>query len=136
MTGLYIIGGMIVFFCISLPLVYRFERRMPWPYGELEPGPHFGDPDGQAAKRIEEATRSGFVFLGWGYDTKGPKYRVDYPMLVSPERDTFVVIGAGSLINMKLAGTWLYTPSADGRCFFSTDQQAGVQLDATGHWRS
>jgi hypothetical protein len=134
MTGFYLIGGMVVFFCIFLPIVYRLEKRMPWPYGELEPAPHFGDPSGEAAKRVEEAVRGGFVFLGWGHDTKGPKYRVDYPMLVSEERDIFAVIGVGSILNFKLAGTWLYTPSADGRCFYSTNNQAGVQLDVSHHW--
>jgi hypothetical protein len=136
MTGLYFIGGMIVFFCVVLPVISRLEKKMPWPYGELEPAPHFGDPGGVAGKRVAQATSAGFVFLGWGYDTKGPKYRIDYPMLVSPERDIFVVIGAGSLVGMKLEGTWLYTPTADGRCLYSTDNQAGIQLDVTHHWRN
>ena len=55
-------------------------------------------------------------------------------MLVSPDRSTFAVIGVGAIASLQLRATWLHTPTADGRSFYSTDHQNGVQLDLSGNW--
>ncbi len=107
---------------------------MVWPYGDLEPSPFFGDPTGYAARWVEAAARSGFSLLGWSRDVKGPAYRCSYAMLISADRSTFAVIGTGTILKLPLAATWLHTPSIDGRSFFSTDHQNGVQIDLSRNW--
>jgi hypothetical protein len=78
--------------------------------------------------------KEGFTLLGWASDVKGPKYRVSYAMLISPGRNAFAIIGVGYVIRIPYAATWLYTPTADGRCLYSTDRQSGVQIDLSHHW--
>lgn len=131
---LWVVPGTLVFFSVALTVIYRLEKRAVWPYGELEAAPYFGDPTGYGARWVADAVRAGYTFLGWARDTKGPTYRVSYAMLVSPERDIFAVIGVGNILNIQLEATWLHTPSVDGRSFYSTDKQAAVQIDLSGHW--
>ena len=107
---------------------------MVWPYGDLEVSPFFGDPTGYGARSVEAAARSGFSLLGWSRDVKGPTYRCSYAMLISADRSTFAVIGSGTILKLPLAATWLHTPSIDGRSFFSTDHQNGVQIDLSRNW--
>lgn len=131
---LWFLLGMMVFFSVALTIIHRLEKRMVWPYGELETAPYFGDPSGYGARWVAEAVRSGFVFLGWARDVKGPMYQVSYAMLVSAERDTFAVIGVGNIVRIPLQATWLHTPAMNGRSFYTTDNQAGVQIDLSGNW--
>ena len=126
--------GMVAFFLISLTVIHRIEKRMVWPYGELQMQPHFPDSTGYTAAWVANAVASGFTLLGWMRDMKGEKYRISYAILVSPDRSTLAVIGAGHIISLPIQGTWLHTPSSDGRSFYSTDKQAGVQLDVSQHW--
>ena len=126
--------GLVVFFSVTLTIIHRLEKRMVWPYGELQAEPYFGDPTGYGARSVAEAVRAGFSFLGWARDAKGPNYRVNYAMLVSAERDTFAVIGVGTILKMPLQATWLHTPTMDGRSFYSTDNQTGVQIDPSRNW--
>ena len=107
---------------------------MAWAYGELQREPPFADSSGYGAGRVAEAVAAGFTLLGWARDLKGPKYRVSYAMLISLDRTVFSVIGAGSVLQMPVAATWLYTHTTDGRCFYSTDHQSGVQIDLSRHW--
>jgi hypothetical protein len=132
--NIYFFLGMVAFWSILLTIIFRIEKRMVWPYGELEPAPQVADPDGYALTRVTDAVGAGFTLLGWARDLKGSKYRISYAMLFSPERDAFVVIGIGTVINIPMATTWIYTPTSDGRCFYSTDKQAGVQLDLSANW--
>lgn len=137
MANLYwFLLGMVVFFAVSLTVVYRLEKRMVWPYGELEAAPYFGDPTGYGARWVEAAVEAGFVFLGWSRDLKGPIYRVNYAMLVSADRNTFAVIGVGNILSMSIQATWLHSPAMNGRSFNSTDKQSGVQIDLSGNWRN
>ncbi len=126
--------GMVAFFLISLTLIFRIEKRMVWPYGELQRQPHFKDPSGYSAAWVANAVASGFSLLGWMRDLKGENYRISYAILVSPDRSTLAVIGAGHILKLPIQGTWLHTPSSDGRSFYSTDKQAGIQLDVSRHW--
>lgn len=126
--------GMVAFFLISLTVIHCVEKRMVWPYGELQAQPHFADPTGYSATWVANAVASGFTFLGWMRDMKGETYRISYAVLVSPDRSTLAVIGAGHILRLPIQGTWLHTPSSDGRSFYSTDKQAGVQLDVSRHW--
>jgi hypothetical protein len=130
----YLIVGTVAACLFLLIIVFRLEKRMVWPYSGLQPHPHFDDPTGYARRWVDDAIRAGFSLLGWTRDLKGETYRVTYAMLVSPDRTTFAVIGAGSILQMRLQGTWLHTPSADGHSFYSTDSQSGVQIDISRHW--
>ncbi len=134
MNIVYVFAAMVIFWSSLLTVIFRFEKRMAWPYGELQPQPPFADATGYGTARVAEAVENGFTLLGWARDLKGPKYRVSYAMLVSPERNIFAVIGVGSILQIQLAATWLYTPTTDGRCFYSTDHQSGVQIDLSHHW--
>jgi hypothetical protein len=134
MTIVCVFTGMVIFWSVLLTVIFRFEKRMAWPYGELQPDPPFADPTGYGSIRVAEAVEDGFTLLGWTRDLKGPRYRVSYAMLVSTERNIFATIGVGSILQIQLAATWLHTPTADGRCFYSTDHQSGVQIDLSHHW--
>lgn len=134
MRFFYFIAGMMAFWSVLLTITFRLERRMVWPYGELEPQPPFEDSSGYGARWVADAIASGFTMLGWARDVKGPTYRVSYAMLVSAQRDVFAVIGVGAVLKLPLAATWLHTPTSDGRSFFSTDKQSGVQIDLSRDW--
>lgn len=136
MASLHFLAGLVIFWAIFLTIIFRLENRMVWPYSELESEPQFADPSGYAARSVAQAVAVGFRLLGWARDLKGPTYRVTYAMLVSAEGDIFATIGAGSILKMPLAATWLYTPTMDGRCFYSTDKQTGVQIDLSRNWRN
>ncbi len=133
MTALYAFLEMIVFWSVLLTVIHRVEKRMAWPYSELQAEQPFADPSDYGATRIAEAVQDGFTMLGWTRDLKGPKYRCGYAMLVSADREVFAIIGVGTIINIPLNATWLFTPTADGRCFNSTDHQSGVQIDLSHH---
>lgn len=136
MSTLYFLLGLVIFWAILLTIIFRLEKRMVWPYGELESGPQYGDPSGYGARAVAQAKAAGFRLLGWARDTKGPTYRASYAMLVSPGNDIFAVVGIGAVLKMPVAATWLYTPTMDGRCFYSTDKQTGVQIDLSRNWRN
>jgi len=128
--------GMVIFLFTFLTIVHRLEKRLVWPYSELQAQPYFDDPTGYGARWVSVAVQSGFTLLGWARDLKGETYRISYAMLVSPDRTTLAIIGVGALLKMPLQGTWMHTPSLDGRSFYSTDKQAGVQIDLSGNWRN
>jgi hypothetical protein len=125
---------MVVFFAMLLTIIFRLEKRMVSPYGALESTPFPGDSSGYATRWLHEAVQSGFSFLGWARDARSSTYNLSYAFLISPERDTFVVIGTGAMLNIPFQATWLYTPAADGRSFCSTDKQSGVQIDLSRNW--
>jgi hypothetical protein len=129
----YILGIMAVLLVIQI-VVHRLEKRLAWPYSELQAQPQLDDPTGYGAARTAAAVENGFVFLGWARDIKGETYRVNYAMLVSPDRTTFAVIGAGTILKLRLQAIWLHTPAADGRSFYTTDTQSGVQIDLSRNW--
>lgn len=133
-TQVWILLGTMTFFSVFLTIVFRLEKRMLWAYGDLEATPYFGDPTGYGERWVNDARRAGFSFLGWARDLKGPAYRASYAMLVSPERDIFVVIGVGKVVNITVQATCMYTPTADGRCFYTTDNQQAVQIDISRNW--
>lgn len=126
--------GMVLFFLVFITLTFRFEKRLTWPFSELQSQPHYPDPNGYANRWVADATQGGFTMLGWSCDIRGGIYRVAYALLVSPDRTTLAVIGAGALGKFPLQATWLYTPTADGRSFYSTDKQSGVQIDLSRNW--
>jgi hypothetical protein len=116
-------------------LVAKWEKRMVWPYGELQSQPHFGDPSGYGTGCLQEAAQSGWQFLGWAPDLKGEMYRVSYAMLLAPEGDGLAIIGVGQVLNFQVAGTWLHSLARDDpRSWFSTDQQACLETDLSGLW--
>ena len=134
MVILYIFAGMVVFWSVFLTVVFRIEKRMVWPYSDLQADAPYDDPTGYGALRVAEATRHGFTLLGWARDVKGPIYRVSYGMLVSPERNVLAIVGVGAILRIPYSATWLFTPTVDRKCYYSTDQQSGVQIDISRHW--
>jgi hypothetical protein len=74
--------------------------------------------------------------MGWASDRRGGIYRLMYALLLSADRSTMAVICVGTMGKLPFKGTWLHTPTADGRSFYSTDTQSGVQLDLSGNWKS
>ena len=131
---LYILIGIPAFFIVLLTVTARLEKRMVWPYGSPEAQPQFPDSSGYAARCIAEAQMAGFSFLGWAADLKGPRYRMSYALLSSP--DCFVVIGVGTVVSMRLRGTWIYTRGTDGRALYTTDNLSCVEIDVSRRWRS
>jgi hypothetical protein len=133
---MYIVIGIIGFFFVFQAVVARLEKRIVWPYGTPEAQPQFSDASGYGARWVGDALKAGFSFLGWSPDLKGARYRISYALLVSPERDCFVIIGIGTILSMALRGTWIYTRAADGRVFYATDNQSCVEIDVSRCWRS
>lgn len=136
MKLVYIISGLMLLWVFVIAIVGRLEKRMVWPYGELQDSPPFDDPVNYGARWVGEARSMGFTFLGWAPDLKGAAYKVSYGFLVSPERDCLVIVGVGTVLNMKLRGTWIYTVSADGRVLYSTDNQACITIDVSRQWKT
>jgi hypothetical protein len=133
---MYIVIGIFAFLFVLQAVTARLEKRIVWPYGSPEAQPQFPDSTDYSARWIEQALRAGFSFLGWSPDLKGPRYRVCYGLLVSPDRDCFVIIGVGTILSMTLRGTWIYSRATDGRVFYTTDNQTCVEIDAARLWRS
>lgn len=134
MRSLYLILGLMGFWSIFLTIIFRLEKRTVWPFSELQPSLPSEDPNGYGARWVQDAIASGFTMLGWSRDSRGTTYSVSYGLLVSAQRDVFAVIGTGRILRMPMEATWLYTPTCDGRCFYSTDKQSGVQIDLSRNW--
>ncbi len=109
---------------------------MVWPYGKPEVDPQFGDPSGYGHAVIAAATRIGFTFYGWAPDLKGPKYRVDYAILVSPQNDSFMIVGVGTIFGIPLQGIWIHTPAIDERSYYSANHQNCIEIDISRKWKS
>lgn len=133
---MYIVIAIIAFFFVLQAVTARLEKRMVWPYGSPEAQPQFTDSSGYGARWVGDALKAGFSLLGWSPDLKGPRYRVSYALLASPERDCFVIIGVGTILSMTLRGTWIYTCATDGRVFYTADNQSCVEIDVARRWRS
>ena len=110
---------------------------MVWPYGELQGRPQVDDSSGYGTRWVAEALQAGFVLLGWAPDLKGSRYQLSYAFLIAPERNAIAIVGVGRIFGMPLRGTWIHTPSIDGRhAWYSTDNQACVEVDISGCWKS
>jgi hypothetical protein len=134
MHPLILIAVFIVALLVLLIAVAFLEKRMAWPYSDFAEGTGFDDAYGN--RMVEEAHQLGFIFLHWCHDLKGEVIRVNYAMLVSPNRDSIAVIGAGTVLSMKVQCTWIHTPTSDGRSFYSTDHQNGIENDISGMWKN
>ena len=125
---------LILTFILLVPiLTFRFEKHMVWQYGEPQAQPHRRHPHTDSG--VVAATQAGFSFLGWARDLRGGIYQVNHALLVSPDRTTMAVITAGFLL-IPIEGTCLYTPTADGRLFYTTNSQYFVQIDVSRNWTS
>src|SRR5215469_2299695 len=126
--------ALILTFVFLVPiLTFRLEKHLVWQFGEPEAQPHHRHPYTDSGVAV--ATQAGFSLLGWSRDLRGGIYQVNHALLVSPDRTTMAVITAGTLL-IPMAGTCLYTPTADGRLFYTTDSQYFVQIDVSRHWTS
>ena len=128
--------GIVVFFSITLTIISRLEKRSAWPYSDLQPAPLFEDASGYGARAVTEALLGGFTLLGWAPDNRGSIYKLNFAMLASPDRNAFMVVTVGTIAGMRLASISLFTPTVDGRSFYSTNNQASVQLDLSRNWIS
>lgn len=130
----FLIGSvmLILTFTVLLPLlIFRLEKHMVWQYGEPEKQPQRRHPYTDSC--VAAAIRAGFAFLGWARDLRGGIYRVHHALLVSPDRTTMAVITGGFLV-IPIEGICLYTPTADGRTFYTTNSQPFVQIDVSRNW--
>ena len=135
--GPYYLLGLFALVCISLTVILRVEKRMVWPFGELQPILPVGvDGTGYGSRWVNDATHAGWKMLGWSRDIKFIKHNIWYALMISPDQSTCAVIGTGYLGKLPLRATWLYTPTADGRTLYTTDNQTGVSLDLSGNWRN
>lgn len=125
----------IPFLIIGLPVVAGLiESRLVWPYAKPEPECHVDDVVGYAKRAIGQATESGFEFLGWSRDLKGPMFKnLSYAILVSSDRKTIAIVGIGVLMNQRVGATWLTSIHGDRLRFVtSTDNPEGVEPDVSG----
>ena len=135
MSPIYLLLGLPVVLFALLTIIFMVEKRLVWPFGELGQAPLFADATGYAARWANDATQAGWTLLGWAPHAGQPAIKVDYAIMVSPERDTMAVIGAGKVLErIVLAATWLWTPTAEGRTAYTTDNQSGVQIDLSRNW--
>jgi hypothetical protein len=128
------IFGIPVFFIVLTVITGRLEKRLVWQYGDLVPQPPYADSAKYALQMTTEALQSGYTLLGWAADPRAPGYRINYALLMSPERDFFVTVSQGSIFKLPTNGTTIYSRTTDGNVFYTTDNQNNVQIDLI--WRS
>ncbi len=128
--------GIPLFFLVLTVITGRLEKRMVWQYGEVGPQPPYPDPSRYGERRANGALQCEFKLLGWAADPRTPHYRQNYGFFVSPERDCLVVICVGHIFKLKSRSTTIYTSTLDGKVYYTTDSQNGVQIDLLGHWMS
>ncbi|MEN6356747.1 MAG: hypothetical protein ABFD83_06650 [Armatimonadota bacterium] len=109
---------------------------MVWPYSSLGELPLYPDTTGYGNRWINDALEAGFCFLGWASDLKGKMYKMSYAMLVSREGDCLAVIGFGYVLNVRVQGTTLYCQATNGNVFYTSDNQALIEIDLSRTWHS
>ena len=134
-TYLFFMLGLSTFFIVMLTVVGRLEKRLVWQYGELQAQPPYPDATGYLERAFAGVQWAQFTFLGWAPDPR-PKYLLNYGLFISPQRDCFAVISTGTIFNLPSRSTTLYTRTMDGKVYYTTDNQNGVQIDLIGNWLS
>src|SRR5208282_102607 len=97
-----------VVFIALITVTGRLEKRLVWQYGDLGTQPPYPDVAGYAGQWTNQALQSGFILLGWAPDPRMPNYRQNYALLVSPERDCFVVVCSGNIFTLKSQSATIY----------------------------
>ena len=123
-----------VFFIAAITLTGRLEKRLVWQYGDLGTQPPYPDVSSYAERWTNQALQSGFILLGWAPDPRMPGYRQNYALMISPERDCFVVVCSGNIFKLISQDVTIYTPTQNGKVYYTTASQNGVQIDLLGHW--
>jgi hypothetical protein len=103
MNACYVILGILVFWTLLAAVLARWEKRMVWPYGEPQKSPPHPDTTGYGVRTANAARAAGFHFFGWSPDLKGPRYKVSYGFLLSPEGNQLAIVSSGTIMNIKLA---------------------------------
>ena len=136
MTTFHIIEFIVmpVVFIALIAVTGRLEKRLVWQYGDLGTQPPYPDVSGYATQWTNQAVQCGFILLGWAPDPRMPGYRLNYALLVSPERDCFVVVCSGNIFKLKSQSVTIYTPTQNSKVYYTTTSQNGVQIDLLGHW--
>jgi hypothetical protein len=120
-----------------------FEKRIVWPYGpirkdeaEIERLSSSDDREisNYIIRFINDAAQEGFEYLGYCNDIKGSKYKIVYHFLVSPDKYTLAIIGGGKILWMRVWGTWLFSKFYDETCYYSVDNQSGIETDMSKLW--
>jgi len=127
----YLAIGCVALIFVPIVLTYRFEKHMVCHFGELGVQPLTRDPYMRFC--LADATQAGFSFLGWSRDLRGGLYQVSHALLVSPDRTTIAVVTTGFLM-VPIRGVCLYTPTVDGRLFFTTNSQNFAEMDLSRNW--
>lgn len=121
-------------FIVLIAVTGRLEKRLVWQYGDLGTQPPYPDVAGYGERWTNQALQCGFFLLGWAPDPRMPNYRQNYALLVSPERDCFVVVCSGKIFTLKSQSVTIHTPTQDHKVYFTTANQNGAQIDLLGHW--
>lgn len=126
-----------VVLCLIQIIACLWEKRLVWPYGVLQATPPHGDPTGYGRRTMEAAVAEGFIFLCWAGDTKGQNYRLSYAFLLSPDCQSILIIGMGTILGMYIEAFTINSPSHDGQeSWYSTDTQKAVEADVSRKWMS
>ncbi len=136
MTTYHIIVFIVLplFFIALITVTGRLEKRLVWQYGDLGTRPPYPEVAGYAEQWTNQAFQSRFILLGWAPDPRMPHYRQNYALLVSPERDCFVVVCFGNIFKLRSQSATIFPPPQDGKVYFTTANQNGAQIDLLGHW--
>ena len=59
-------------------------------------------------------------------------YKIRYDSWVSPDRQVFAVVGAGSMVGIPFKATWLTSKFVDGRVFVTVDYSGAMSSDLSG----
>ncbi len=78
------------------------------------------------------ATKHGFAYQGVCRAGNNAIYKLRYDTWVSPDRNIFAVVGAGSMVGLVFKATWLTSKFVDGRVIVTVDQPGGMSADLSG----
>lgn len=123
-----------IFFIGLITVTGRLEKRLVWQCGDMTSQPPYPDVAAYAERWANGALQSGFILLGWAADPRAPGYRQNYALLVSTERDCFAVVYSGNIFKLQSQGVSIYTPTQDGKVYYTTANQNGAQIDLLRHW--
>ena len=134
-TAIASVGGLFAVI-LGLPVLsFYFERRLVWPYGEIDeedPGAPATTP--YHAREGDHAHTLGFCWSGSYRDLKGRLYRVRYDFWLASEGDALAMVGAGSLAAIPVEAVWIYTILADGRVVVSTNSLMAMEPMPGDRW--
>jgi hypothetical protein len=101
--------------------VSLIEKHLACPY-RLAPAERFFHLPSYVLIMCQDIAAAGFGFGGTIVHRKYPMIKILGTVWLSPQRETLVLCGAGTVAQMAARQTWLFTPLSDGRFLATTDQ--------------